>query len=54
VWRACERFALLPPGVRQKWDDNSVMTQAELLSYDQIRQMEEIDAIIAGSINRRW
>lgn len=41
VWRACERFRLCPPGVEEKWNDNNVVAQAMLLSYDQIRQIEE-------------
>ncbi len=41
VWRACERFGILPPGVRSSWDDNLLDYQALLLGYDEVRTYEE-------------
>jgi hypothetical protein len=32
-----------PPGIKDTWEDNSTVRQAELLSYDQIRQLEEVE-----------
>lgn len=41
IWRACERFGIRPPGVREHYDDMSVSAKAMLISYDQIRQIED-------------
>lgn len=42
VWRACERFKLRPPNTPAAWDDiESEPLVAELLAYEQIRQLEE-------------
>jgi hypothetical protein len=43
TWRACERFNICPPGVVSNWDDNSVWAQAQLISYEQLRNYEEDD-----------
>lgn len=40
-WRACERFNVLPPGVKPKWDDMGKIAQCELLGYNQVREHEE-------------
>lgn len=50
IWRACERFGIRPPKCDAQWDECDVMTQAALLSYDQIRQIEEakFQAALAG------
>jgi len=40
IWRACERWKILPPGVKNSWDDNSSWIQANLIAFDQIRQIE--------------
>lgn len=37
----CERFGLLPAGVKIKFEDNMPLIQARLISYDQIRSIEE-------------
>ena len=39
-WRSCERFNLLPSGVKNTWDDNNCEAQAELIAYNQIRCLE--------------
>jgi len=41
IWRSCERFGIRPPDVETDWNSCNVQTQAMLLSYDQIRQIEE-------------
>jgi hypothetical protein len=41
IWRACERFGMLPPGVEPSWDDNTAATQARLITYSQTRDHEE-------------
>ena len=43
IWVACERFKLLPEGVKLKWEDNDAWTQALLLAYSQIRNFEEAE-----------
>lgn len=40
VFRACERMGVLPPGVKSSWDDCNWWVQAQLVGYEQIRQME--------------
>lgn len=40
VFRACERFGILPPGAEAKWDECSNWSQLQLLSYTMIRDME--------------
>lgn len=51
IWRACERFGIRPPEVKASWDECNVMTHAALLSYDQIRQIEDAkwQAAMAGA-----
>jgi len=43
IWRACERFGILPPGVKDTWIKNDVWGQARLIAYDQIRQVEDAE-----------
>lgn len=43
IWRACERFGLIPPGVRRYWEDNDWWSQVCLIGYDQGRQVEEVE-----------
>lgn len=43
IWRSCERFNILPPGVTDNWDSNNVWGQAQLIAYDQIRQVEDVE-----------
>lgn len=40
VYRACERLGLLPPGVRQQWDDNHILAKADILAYEMVRSTE--------------
>lgn len=41
VWKACERFNILPPGVKKEFDENDFWTQSCILAYDSIRSQEE-------------
>ena len=41
IWRACERFNILPPDIMCNWNDNNVWGQAQLIAYEQIRNIEE-------------
>lgn len=43
IWRSCERFGILPPGVESKWDNNDWWSQSCIIAYDQVRQHEEIE-----------
>ena len=44
IWKACERFGIKPPFVKDRWDDcDPGFTQANLISYDQIRSLEEAE-----------
>ena len=47
IWKACERFNLIPPGVKKEWDNCSVLAQAMLLGYDDIRNREEMELLEA-------
>lgn len=42
IWRACERFYIKPPGVKDSWDQNDVLAQANLIAYNQIREIEDV------------
>lgn len=46
IWFACERFGLLPPDVKQSWNDNTIWTQALLISYSQIREYEHQQEVV--------
>ena len=41
IWRACQRFRILPPGVEPRWEDCNTMTQAHLLAFDQLQSHDE-------------
>lgn len=41
IFRACERFKILPPDVQSRWEDNDDWTQELLLAYEQGREIEE-------------
>jgi hypothetical protein len=47
VWRACERISVLPPDTKPAWDACNIITKAEIIAYDQIRQHEEHELLIA-------
>lgn len=47
IWKTCERLQIRPPGVKPNWDENDILTQADMLAFTQIRDNE--DAIIRQS-----
>lgn len=56
IWRACERFKVRPPGIKESWEAMLPWHQLKLIAYDQIRQTEEdeITALMAtGSMTKR-
>jgi len=42
-WKACERLRIRPKDVKDKWDDNDVMTQALIIAYNHIRDIEDAE-----------
>lgn len=54
VWRACERFGMIPAGIKREWDDNTEWGKTLLIAYDQVRTIEtqkqeaELLSAIAG------
>ncbi len=42
IYHACERFRILPPGIKEIWEENNVESQANILAYDLIRTEEEV------------
>lgn len=49
IWQACERFGILPPGVKPKWEDNDSWTQALLLAYNQVAEHDFLEMISNSS-----
>lgn len=47
IWRACERFRILPPGLSETWEALDVWSQAQLLAFDQVREMEDMKFQVA-------
>ena len=41
IWRICERFKILPPGIKNIFIDNTNWNQARLVAYETIREYEE-------------
>jgi len=48
MYRACERFGIIPPNTQARWDDMHSWQHALLIGYDQIRQMEEVEMMAYG------
>jgi hypothetical protein len=44
----CERFGLRLPFVEPEWDDNTAWTISQLLTYEQIREYEEMELATIG------
>jgi hypothetical protein len=40
-------MSLRPPAVKADWDDNDVWSQAQLLAYSQVRDLEEAEDHLA-------
>lgn len=45
IWKACERFKIKPPGVKDEWEKCDIWAQASLIGYDQVRGKEETECI---------
>lgn len=45
ILRVCERFKMLGPGVKIKFEDNTPVMQQTLLAYESIRQQEELEEL---------
>jgi len=47
IWRGCERMNIRPPDLPkgEGYEDMTPWVQANLLAYDQIREIEEFDII---------
>lgn len=43
IWKACERFGILPPWIKTRWEDNVPYIQGHLIAYSQIRDHEEFE-----------
>jgi len=43
MFRACERFGVRPPGIKQSWEEMDCFSQADLIAYDEIRAIEETE-----------
>lgn len=41
IFKACERFQILPPDIKPSWDDNDVWAQARIIAYNQVRDLED-------------
>lgn len=50
IWKACERMNIKPPEIKSKWDDNNIWGQAQLIAYNQIRDMEDMEILKARMI----
>jgi len=48
IWRVCERFGILPPGIKNEFFDNLPWQQAQMMAYEQIRSIEEAEARVTG------
>lgn len=51
IFSACERFGILPPGCKERWEDMTETHQAMLLAYGQIKEYEEAE-ILKASMGR--
>lgn len=47
IWKTCERLRMTPPGIEPIWDDNNVWAVALMISYGQIRDIEEQEELAA-------
>lgn len=44
IWRACERFGILPPGLKNRqFDKLDIISKRNLIAYDQVRSLEGIN-----------
>jgi len=50
IWKACERMNIRPPDIESCWDDNNIWCQAQLIAWNQIRDMEDAEILKARMI----
>lgn len=43
IWKACERFHILPPNVTNSWDNCNIDAKAMLIAYNQVRDTEDAE-----------
>lgn len=43
MWSACARFGVKPPGVKDRWEDCDVQTQARLIAFDQLANHDDVE-----------
>jgi hypothetical protein len=43
IWRACERLNLTPKGLKKDFESNANWIIAHVLTYEQIREIEETE-----------
>lgn len=48
MFRACERFGIIPPNCKASWAEMHSWQHALLIGYDQIRQIEEVEMMQYG------
>jgi hypothetical protein len=46
LWRSCERFGIKPPFIQERWENNTPWIQAELIGYNQVREIEDSEAMV--------
>ncbi|KKL45571.1 hypothetical protein LCGC14_2354270, partial [marine sediment metagenome] len=49
IWRACERFGILPPKVEADFYENTSWVQAQVVTYSQIREIEESESNVKSN-----
>ena len=53
VWRLYERWHILPPEIKDNFDNCTAWEQALTFAYEQIRQIEEEEMAVAGMIKKK-
>ncbi len=52
IWRVCERFGILPPGITHDYCELTPWLQAQLLAYEQVRGYEELEIASMGLVKK--
>lgn len=42
IWRACERFKIKPPGIKDNWNDIDYWTQIMMIEFERGREYEDV------------
>jgi len=50
----CERFNLKLPSVKNNFYENTSYINAQLLAYEQIRELEEMELAVGGFIKKTF